>query len=273
MGGDGGTISSNRVYLRGAGKASHTADHPSNAHKRAQVEDAERARLTLTTCAVSGTGFEFAPSSSSSSSRTRSSTSGADIVACPHGKLYKREKALEALLQRSQSSSLEDGSGALGLHIRGMRDLHPVRFQVVDASSSSSSTSSSSKGMTATKNGNGKQHKNYVPVCPITGSEIGSGNVTFFLIVRSKKEKNIAGAAIENKEEDDVVEDGPNVLSERAIKEMGIAGLQSEYGPFEEQDMIRLAPPKSGGVFEEIQKKWAARMEDERLAKVSTVSQ
>lgn len=32
------------------------------------------------------------------------------------------------------------------------------------------------------------------------------------------------------------------VLSDRAIKEIGIAGLQAEYGPFEEDDIFRLIP-------------------------------
>lgn len=32
------------------------------------------------------------------------------------------------------------------------------------------------------------------------------------------------------------------VISEKAIKELGIESLQSEYGPFTEQDMVRLIP-------------------------------
>ena len=100
-----------------------------------------------------------------------------------------------------------------------------------------------------------------------TGSEIGSGNVPSFVIVRAKSKDK------KKTEEDDEVGRNPNVLSETAIKEMGIEGLQAEYGPFEERDMIRLAPPKTGGVFEEIQRKWEERMEEERLAKVSAVWQ
>eukprot|EP00571_Detonula_confervacea_P003751 CAMPEP_0172320064 /NCGR_PEP_ID=MMETSP1058-20130122/39532_1 /TAXON_ID=83371 /ORGANISM="Detonula confervacea, Strain CCMP 353" /LENGTH=62 /DNA_ID=CAMNT_0013035251 /DNA_START=292 /DNA_END=476 /DNA_ORIENTATION=+ len=61
MGGDGGTISSNRTYLRGAGKACHTADHPSNALKRSKVEDAANAQLVLSTCAVSGALLDLSP--------------------------------------------------------------------------------------------------------------------------------------------------------------------------------------------------------------------
>ena len=43
----------------------------------------------------------------------------------------------------------------------------------------------------------------------------------------------------------------PNVISERAMQEMGIEKLQDEYGPFEKKDLIRLAP--SNSLFEEIQ--------------------
>ena len=146
MGGDGGTISSSRLYLRGAGKASHTADHPSNAHKRTKVEDAERARLVLSTCAISGGALDLSPAKRSRSGGKSNANGGnggesgavssADIVVCPYGKLYKREKVLEALLQRSQmssSSELSPNVQSLGSHIRGMKDLHPVRFHVIES--------------------------------------------------------------------------------------------------------------------------------------------
>jgi hypothetical protein len=243
MGGDGGTISSNRTYLRGAGKACHTADHPSNALKRSKLEDAERARLVLGTCAVSGAVLELSPAR-----KNGGTVSGMDLVVCPYGKLYKREKVLEALLQRSQTGGGDDGKGALGSHIRGMKDLHPVRFHV---------TTSSSQG---NNNGNASSDR-YIAACPITGSEIGSGNVPSYVIVRTKDKKR-------NTDEEDEVAKNPNVLSERAIKEMGVEGLQTEYGPFEENDMIRLAPPKTGGVFEEVQMRWLTRVEEERIAKL-----
>ena len=240
MGGDGGTISSNRTYLRGAGKACHTADHPSNALKRAKLEEAELARLTMTTCAVSGAVLDISPVD-----KGGGSVGGIGIVACPHGRLYKRENALEALLRRSQGAGDDGKTSPLGNYIRGMKDLYPVRFHVVP-----------------TSNGEG----GYIAACPITGSEIGNGNIASYLIVRAKskdkKDKKKSG-------ETDEVEKNPNVLSERALKEMGLDGLQAEYGPFEEKDMIRLAPPKAGGVFDEIRSKWEARIEMEALAKVS----
>ena len=260
MGGDGGTISSNRTYLRGAGKACHTADHKSNALKRSKLEDAENSKLILSTCAITGALLDLSPTKTASSSsnggrREVSTVSGMDIVACPYGKLYKREKVLEALLYRSQTGGGGGGdsnNNTLGTHIRGMKDLHPVRFHVT------TSTSFSANGVA---NG-GSAKQTYTPTCPITGSEIGSGNIPCYLIVRTKKSKD-------KTKDNDEVELNPNVLSESAIKEMGIAGLQTEYGPFEEEDLIRLAPPTTGGVFEEIRRKWESRMEEERIAKVS----
>ncbi|KAL7538280.1 hypothetical protein ACHAXR_008445 [Thalassiosira sp. AJA248-18] len=250
MGGDGGTISSNRTYLRGAGKACHTAD-AKRSNQSQLKEDAERARLVLSTCAVSGMVLDINPSKKNNGGG--GTVSGADIVACPYGKLYKREKVLEALLERSQTGGGGDGGkNALGSHIRGMKDLHPVRFHVP--------TSSSLGGANGK---NGASHQQHVVTCPITGSEIGSGNVPSFLIVRTKKSKDKKTA-----DGDDEVARNPNVISEGAIKEMGVQELQTEYGPFEEKDVIRLAPPNTGGVFEEIQRRWEARMEEERIAKM-----
>jgi hypothetical protein len=280
MGGDGGTISSNRTYLRGAGKACHTADHPSNAAKRAKLEDAERARLILTTCAISGAVLDLTPSNKNKNATNNNggvggnssiSCSGADIVVCPYGKLYKREEALEALLRRSQQ--INNNNDALGSHVRGMKDLHPVRFYVTTASSASANGDNHNNNNGISK-GRGTY---YTATCPITSADIGSGNVASFVIVRSKKnaksnskdkKKDSDANNNDDPQEEEVIELGPNVISERAIKEMGIDGLQSEYGPFEEKDMIRLAPPKAGGVFDEIQQRWEARVEEERVAKM-----
>jgi len=264
MGGDGGTISSNRTYLRGAGKACHTADHPSNAAKRAKLEDTEQARLILTTCAISGAVLDLTPSKR----HGNNSCSSADIVVCPYGKLYMREEALEALLRRSQQINNGGDHGvadALGSHVRGMKDLHPVRFYVTTSAPSNGGNNNNNNG-----NGRGAMAR-YTATCPITSGEIGSGNVPSFVIVRSKNPKSKdkkKGSPSNDNDETDGIEFSPNVISERAIKEMGIDGLQSEYGPFEERNMIRLAPPKAGGVFEEIQRMWEARVEEERVAKM-----
>lgn len=220
MGGDGGTISSNRAYLRGAGKADHTADHKRFNASRTKEEEAERARTVLGCCAISGEALDLTPN--------KEGVSKADIVACPYGRLYKRENALEALLTRSCGEGSAEKLERIG-HIRGRKDLHPVRFNIQK-----------------------KEDGNYAATCPITGSEIGGGSVPCHLVVKS------CASAEGN--------DMPNVISERAIQEMGVVKLQDEYGPFEKKDMIRLAPPDRD--LEEIQKKWQEKMEAERLEKV-----
>ena len=255
MGGDGGTISSNRTYLRGAGKACHTADHPSNAAKRAKLEDTERAQLILTTCAISGAVLDLTPAKQSGGGgKSMNGCSGEDIVVCPYGKLYKREEALEALLRRSQQINNNDAL-ALGSHVRGMKDLHPARFYLTSTATNEAHNNSARRGR-------------YTATCPITSGDIGSGNVPSFVIVRSKatKSKDKKKDSSTDDVDNSIVDSSPNVLSERAIKEMGIDGLQSEYGPFEESMMIRLAPPLR--VFEKIQQRWEARMEEERLIKM-----
>jgi len=258
MGGDGGTIGSTRAYLRGAGKACHTADHPSSARersKKAVSDDAVgRAKLTLSTCAISGEVLEFSPGTAE------------DIVACPYGRLYKREKVLEALLRRARggvgggndndrNNNTDAAASASISHIRGMKDLHTVRFHVMAVSS----------GEGITQNNGRRNGAHYAPACPITGSDIGSGKVPSYVIVRSDAAKVKKNGNVD----EDEVSRAPNVLSERAIKEMGVPGLQAEFGPFEEKDMILLAPPLTGGVFDEIKRKWEERVELDRVAKVS----
>ena len=239
MGGDGGTISSSRAYLRGAGKADHTADHKRHAVSRTKEDEAECARTALTTCAASGESLDLSPRND----RGHGTVSAADIVACPYGRLYKREKVLEALLMRSCGELPAERLNRL-VHIRGRKDLHPVRFHVVEDS-----------------NMGKQQQQQYMATCPITGSEIGSGSIPAFLVVRSSSASSNGG---------DVVESMPNVISERAIQEMGIRKLQDEYGPFEKKDLIRLAP--SNSLFEEIRKRWQEQMETERLEKVGSVA-
>jgi hypothetical protein len=225
MGGDGGTISSNRAYLRGAGKADHTADHKRhNPSSLTREEEAARASTIFTCCALSGETFNLTPN--------KEGVSKVDIVCCPYGRLYKRENVLEALLTRSVGgeASAPSGDGERIGHVRGRKDLHPVRFQIQ-------------------KQGN----DTHMAVCPITGSEIGGGSIPCMLIVKSSSSNEGEG--------------GANVISERGLQEMGVDKLQEEYGPFEKKDLIRLAPPN--GLLDDIKKGWMERMEADRLEKVS----
>jgi len=88
--------------------------------------------LTFSTCAVSGDMLDFSP-------RAGAASANDDLVACPYGRLYKREKILEALLRRARGGgeddhNTDDGHAQIAStsisHIRGMKDLHAVRFHV-----------------------------------------------------------------------------------------------------------------------------------------------
>ena len=221
MGGDGGVVATNRTYMRGAGSACHTADS-----KRASASakaEAERNSIieTMKTCAITGNKLNYKE----------------EIVACPYGKLYGKEAAVKALLRRieegknSRSRSGDDGRHQqdLGWHVRGLKDLKPVRFQVKDEDQTT--TSSTKK--------NNAVHQ--FPICPITSIEL-NGLQPAFLIVK-KKQKKKKKSKNKDAEEQDSDENHPNVLSEKAIKTMGMDAMQEEYGPFEQDDLIRLAPP------------------------------
>jgi len=197
MGGDGGVIASNRKYLRGAGAADHTADAARNKAQNEKESLLERMR----TCHLTKAPLNFSQS----------------IVACPYGRFYSKEAAVEALLRRKQDSSKDE----LGSHIRGLKDLYSARFHIDGRSN--------------------------VPSCPVTGVEL-NGKHPALLIPNKKGEE-------------------PNVLSERALKEMGVEALQADYGPFEKETMIRLAPPES--MMEEIREAVAKKQELEKANKKS----
>lgn len=90
---------------------------------------------------------------------------------------------------------------------------------------------------------------NDVPTCPVTGVEL-NGNHPAFLI---HNKKNV---------------ERPNVLSERAVKEIGMEALQDDYGPFDRENMIRLAPPES--MMREIREAVAKKHELEKTTKKSS---
>jgi len=231
MGGDGGVIASDRRYMRGAGQADHTAD--SKRASKAAIAEAEReAQIqNMATCAVTGASLDYKE----------------DIVACPLGKLYGREAAVEALLRRKSEDAKDPKASSvsgsrdtvdLGWQVRGLKDLHAVHFQL------------------AKKVSNGDNLR--VPVCPITSVEL-NGIQPAFLVVKRKRRKKDEG--------NDVRDENPNVLSEKAMKEMGEALLQEEYGPFDKDDMIRLVPPPAKQ--SEIKLKLKEKRQNEKAAKAS----
>lgn len=143
MGGDGGVIASNRRYMRGAGTADCTADSQRSRGEKSGFER-EDALERMRTCALTKLPLKFGEQA---------------IVACPYGRLYGREAAVESLLRRKQS-----GKDEMGSHIRGLKDLHEVRFNLADQA---------------------KGEK--IPTCPVTGVEC-NGQLPAILLVPGKKD-------------------------------------------------------------------------------------
>lgn len=147
MGGDGGVIASNRRYMRGAGTADHTADS-SRSRGEKQLSDKEDALERMRTCALTKAPLQFGEQA---------------IVSCPYGRLYHKEAAVEALLRRKQ-----DGQDELGSHIRGLKDLHEVRFLLTE-----------------------KADKSRIPSCPVTGQEFNGQHPVILLVPGNKETHNV----------------------------------------------------------------------------------
>jgi len=94
-------------------------------------------------------------------------------------------------------------------HIRGLKDLKTLTFARIVSSSSCSSSASSSAAAS---------HSNAKFVCPVTKDEFNG--LQPFVAVWSTG----------------------YVLSEKAIREVGLEGLQEEYGPFTTDDLIKINP-------------------------------
>mmetsp|Transcript_8474 Transcript_8474/g.12715 ORF Transcript_8474/g.12715 Transcript_8474/m.12715 type:complete len:341 (+) Transcript_8474:146-1168(+) len=236
MGGDGGVVATNRTYMRGAGSASHTAD--SKRASASAIAEAERESIaeTMKSCAITGSKLNY----------------NEEIVVCPYGKLYGREAAVKALLRRLEGEK-NGGNGSndndsastntnLGWHVRGLKDLKTVRFQTTEI-----------------KTKNGETQK--VPVCPITSIELNGLQPAFLIVKKKMKKKKKKKDKNNDEQQETEAEDQPNVLSEKAIKQMGADALQEEYGPFEQEDLIRLAPPP-GRILDDIKSK----LEERRMA-------
>ena len=196
MGGDGGVIASNRRFMRGAGTADQTADASRNRGEQTSEKDIVVELMTL--CYLTKAPLNFVDNL---------------IVSDPYGRLYHKEAVVEALLRRKKKSKDSD---ELGEHIRGLKDLHPVHFEL-----SASNT----------------------PICPISSVELNGINPAF--LVPSRKDG------------------GVNVISDRAIKELGKEALKEDYGDLD--DLIRLAPPPS--MMEAIMTKTRIQHEKEKYEK------
>lgn len=124
------------------------------------------------------------------------------IVCCELGNLYNKEAILNCLLEKTLPEDLH--------HIRGLKDLKTLTF-AHDASSSASCSASSSSSAAAT-------HSHARFVCPVTKDEFNG--LQPFVAVWSTG----------------------FVLSEKAIREVGLEGLQEEYGPFTTDNLIKINP-------------------------------
>mmetsp|Transcript_12500 Transcript_12500/g.17990 ORF Transcript_12500/g.17990 Transcript_12500/m.17990 type:complete len:329 (-) Transcript_12500:1828-2814(-) len=245
MGGDGGTIGNSRRFLRGAGSASTTADATRYSSKELIEHKQDYALQAMRNCSLTGAPLNF-------ETGIHGTTNA--IVACLYGRLYNRESVVEALLRRKQQqrSSGEEEDATLGGHIRGLKDLYAVRFHMQEQSSSVPDSS----------NAAGKNREK-VPVCPVTGALL-NGTHPAFLIVKlsgSLKQKK------QTRKESDDDEQRPNVISERALKEIGIDALQLDFGPFRLEDVIRLAPPTYGSEWEKIQERVLIQQAEQRDGK------
>lgn len=174
MGGDGGVVATNRKYMRGAGSACHTADNKRGGSASA-IAEAERELVleTMKTCSITRNAFHFnnANVGTNNSNNDDMNIQQEQIVACPYGKLYGKEAAVKALLKRLEDGKSGDDNNRrnvdLGRHIRGLKDLKPVRFFLGDSSSNS---------------------RNTEPICPITSIEL-NGIQPIYLIVKKKIKK------------------------------------------------------------------------------------
>jgi hypothetical protein len=121
---------------------------------------------------------------------------------------------------------LEKRIGALASHIRGLKDIKTALLTPNPEYKADKAAGSASSERNPSKF-----------ICPISCVEF-NGNQPFVIIWTTGY-----------------------VLSERAVKEIGIEALQAEYGPFTEQDLVKLLP--TGEESLEI----AAKLNEQREAK------
>ncbi|KAL7560156.1 hypothetical protein ACA910_013166 [Epithemia clementina (nom. ined.)] len=200
MGGDGGVIPKNRRYLRGAGASDKTGNDASGSHDRNGATDPavvkeEQARA-MKICAISNQPLVLSDASKGEES----------VVVCPYGRLYNREAVVEALLEQKIKKTKDPRLD----HIRGLKDLHSVRFHL-----GRSSSQANDRG-----GGGGNDDGALVQMCPVRGTEL-NGQIPAVVLVPGSPGL-------------------PNVVSARAIQEMGKEAIEQVYGPAKQS--IKLLP-------------------------------
>jgi hypothetical protein len=155
------------------------------------------------------------------------------IVVCPYGFLYRKEAAVEALLLRrtkkkktkknqqeaAASVEIDNNTDDLGSnrgpilpsHIRGLKDLHDVTFQVTDGTL----------------------------VCPVTGRELLNGQIKAYALIINPSNHPGRGSS-SSADATGGGGCGANVVSEYAIQQLGEDAIYREYAA---TDRIRLIPP------------------------------
>lgn len=162
MGGDGGSTTTARKYIRG------------QEERKEEGKDAKYERLMKSqTCAHSNLPLVE------------------PVAACRLGNLFNEELLLAALLEHTLNP-------AHARYIRGMKDFKRLKLHLNSSSS--------------------KVAENARWACPIT-QEPFNGALPFVVIWTTG-----------------------HVLSEKAIREMGVDELQVEYGPFHPNDVVKLLP-------------------------------
>jgi len=162
MGGDGGSTTTARKYIRG------------QEERKEEGKDAKYDRLMKSqTCAHSNLPLVE------------------PVAACRLGNLFNEELLLAALLEHTLNPTHSR-------YIRGMKDFRRLKLHLNSAAS--------------------KETENAQWACPIT-QEPFNGALPFVVIWTTG-----------------------HVLSEKAIREMGVDELQVEYGPFQPNDVVKLLP-------------------------------
>jgi hypothetical protein len=133
------------------------------------------------------------------------------VVADELGNMFSKETLLTALVEKTLPPEFE--------HIRGMRDVIELKFH--------NNPDAPTKGVDIDWSTD-----TWSPYsCPVANVEM-NGRYPFVAIRRSV---NKGGAAADDER--------VNVISEKALKEVGAAALQDEYGPFDaETDIVKLVP-------------------------------